>query len=1026
MTLRPLAPIVFAVAAFTQPLSALNPETRLSQYGHTIWRVQDGALNGNPTAFAQTPDGYMWIGTQSGLYRFDGVTFLPWNPPPRQRYPSGIASIKSLYTARDGSLWIGAERGLAHWKDGKFTSISAPNATVEAIAEDLDGAIWISRSHMLNFTGPICRVSGDSERCYGESDGIRTAGAGSIAVDAQGHLWIGGSGTLVEWQGKLIGESLLPGANAPDTNRGIDGLAVDAGGTVWAGVNRSGPRDGLLRFSNGRWSSYGAAGFNGANVSVRSLFVDRNACLWVGTYNQGLYRIHDQTVEHLGRQDGLSGNSVYQIFEDREGGIWVGTGEGVDHFRDLPIVTYSSLQGLSTDHVSAILARRDGSVSVATLSSTDSIRNSAVAPQRFPSEQDTHSLVMLEDQKGNVWTGMNDGRLAVEVNGRLHILFKGEPADAVISLAEDNDHAIWAEIAGPHARLILIENMRVRQEFKPPEIPAGYCVIADPQGGVWVSLFDGNLMHYRNGEWQRLSMQPLIQKYSRVGGIFNMSFDSNGTLWGAANNGIVGYRKGNLQLLNEHNGLPCPSTYATVSDLHNDLWILAQCGMVRVSHSELERWWANPESRLQMSTFTTTDGFKPGVPLSHPAAVRASDGKLWFHNRSVVMVIDPDHLGGNTVVPPVQLVQVIADRRSYPAQHDLQLPARTHQVEIDYTGLSFVSPSKVLFRYMLEGYDTQWQEPGSRRAAFYNDLPPANYTFRVIARNNSGLWNTEGALLQFSILPAWYQTLWFRASCGVVFIALLCILYQLRLRQLRQEFTIGVAARINERTRIARELHDTLLQSLHGLMFQFQAARNMLPRNPEDAGQALDEAISETEQAIAESRDAIHDLRSQAAFQGDLASLLEATAEELAAVQDTTERSPDFRVIAEGEPEQLPPDLHDQVCRIANELLRNAFRHAGAKHVEAEIRYDKNRFRLRIRDDGKGIDPKVLEESRRPGHWGLPGVRERAERIGSQLSFWSQAGAGTEVELTIPAAIAYQGTRNRRQLRISARSGNCE
>jgi len=184
---------------------------------------------------------------------------------------------------------------------------------VEAIAEDRDWAIWIARSHMLNFTGPICQVSGDSEQCYGGSDGIRTAGAGSIAIDAQGHLWIGGSGTLVEWQGKLIGESLLPGANAPDTNRGIDGVAVDAGGTVWAGVNRSGPGDGLLRFSIGRWSSYSTPGFTGANVRVRSLFVDRNDCLWVGTYNQGLYRIHGQTVDHLGRQDGLSGNSVYQI-----------------------------------------------------------------------------------------------------------------------------------------------------------------------------------------------------------------------------------------------------------------------------------------------------------------------------------------------------------------------------------------------------------------------------------------------------------------------------------------------------------------------------------------------------------------------------------------------------------------------------------------------------------------------------------------------------------------------------------------
>jgi signal transduction histidine kinase len=381
-------------------------------------------------------------------------------------------------------------------------------------------------------------------------------------------------------------------------------------------------------------------------------------------------------------------------------------------------------------------------------------------------------------------------------------------------------------------------------------------------------------------------------------------------------------------------------------------------------------------------------------------------------------MIDPDLPFDNTVVPPVHIEQVISDRRTYGAQNDLHLPVRTHQLEIDYSGLSFVAPSKVLFRYMLEGYDTQWQEPGTRRAAFYNDLKPGKYTFRVIASNNSGVWNTEGASLQFDIAPAYYQAIWFRASCSVAFGALLWAFYLLRLRQLQQEFNIGLEARVKERTRIARELHDTLLQSLHGLLFQFQAARNMLPRSPEDARQTLDEAISETEQAISESRDAIHDLRSQPVSEADLATSLEDAVEELAAVRDNTQNAPRFRVIVEGEPQKLSTDLQAEVYRIAHEVLRNAFRHSGAGQIEVEIRYDKNLFRLRIRDDGKGIDPKVLEETRCAGHWGLPGVRERAQRIGSQLTFWSQAGAGTEVELAIPSTIAYRDTRNGRRFKL--------
>lgn len=1018
MSLRKLLLIFFALQAVVQPLLALNPDTRISQYGHTVWRVQDGVLNGSPTAFAQTADGFLWIGTPSGLYRFDGVNFLAWAPPAGQQYPSGIASIQSLYAASDGSLWIGAHAGLAHWANGKFTSISAPNASIDAIAEDRDGAIWIARSHLRNWTGPLCKVSADAEQCYGESDGIKTAAAGSMTTDARGRFWIGGNGTLVEWQGKLIGEYPLPGSSASDASRSIEGVAADAEGTVWAGVDRTGPHDGLQRFSNGRWSSFATQGFDGASVNVLTLFLDRDHCLWVGTANQGIYRIHGQTVDHFGREDGLSGNSVNRIFQDREGGIWVATGEGLDHFRDLPIVTYSSLEGLGTEFIAAMLARRNGSVEASSLSSINSIHGSTITHEKIVPGLRGISSALLEDHLGNLWIGMNNGDLLTVVNGRWRVVLKGDLVDPVISLAEDANHAMWAEIAGPHPRLVRIENLQVRQEFKPPQMPAGFCVIADPHGGVWVSLLDGSLEHYQDGKWQKLSMDPLIRKYVRVGGVFNLSFDADGTLWGAANNGVVGYRNGNLQLLNERNGLPCPSTYATVSDLHSDLWVVAQCGLVWIKKSELDRWWENPESRIQVSTFSAIDGFKPGIPYSHPAAVRSPDGKIWFNNGSVVQVIDPDHLPENTVVPPVQLEQVIADRKLYDLQGGLHMPPKTRELEFDYAGLSFVAPSKVLFRYMLEGYDTQWQEPGTRRAAFYNDLPPGKYTFRVIASNNSGLWNTQGDSLDFSIAPAYYQTDLFRLMCVAIFVALLGAVYLLRLRQMQQKFNVALEARVNERTRIARELHDTLLQSLQGLMFQFQAARNMLPRRPEDAMQTLDEAISETEQAIAESRDAIQDLRSQPVSDGDLARLLEAAGEELAAARDANRTSPGFRVIVEGEPQKLRPDLQDEVYRIAHEVLRNAFHHAGAGEIEIEIRYDKNQLRLRIRDDGKGIDPKVLEESRRPGHWGLPGVHERAQRIGSQLNFWSQAGAGTEVELAIPAAVAYEGARHGRRFNV--------
>jgi signal transduction histidine kinase len=277
----------------------------------------------------------------------------------------------------------------------------------------------------------------------------------------------------------------------------------------------------------------------------------------------------------------------------------------------------------------------------------------------------------------------------------------------------------------------------------------------------------------------------------------------------------------------------------------------------------------------------------------------------------------------------------------------------------------------------------------------------------VAACNNSGVWNEAGDALNFSITPAYYQTPWFRFACAAAFLALLWALYQYRLHQVAQEFDMRIEERVGERTRIARELHDTLLQSFHGLMFRIQAARNMLPGRPDEAMQSLDGVLTRAEQAIAESRNAIHDLRSEQAAGSDLAYLLTAMGKELADSQDGKGDLPNFSVTVEGERQALSPILQDEVYRIAREVLRNAFRHADARLIEAEVRYDARGLRVRIRDDGKGLDPKVLKEGGRAGHWGLPGIRDRAKQIGAQLDFWTEAGAGTEVQLTVPASVAY-------------------
>jgi signal transduction histidine kinase len=328
---------------------------------------------------------------------------------------------------------------------------------------------------------------------------------------------------------------------------------------------------------------------------------------------------------------------------------------------------------------------------------------------------------------------------------------------------------------------------------------------------------------------------------------------------------------------------------------------------------------------------------------------------------------------------------------------------------IGFSALSYLNPATNRYRYMLEGLDRNWNEVGSdQRFASYSTLPAGTYTFRVEGATSRGPWNEPGVQLRIEILPPWWETLFFRVSFGVVALLVGLAAYNYRLHQIARAMGARFDERLAERTRIARELHDTLLQGFHGLMFEFQAARNMLPRRPEEAMEVLDSAIVGTEQAIAQSRDAIQDIRSEPEIQSDLAQLLTATGQELASSQDGSYDAPVFCVIVEGERQTLSPNLQCEVYRIAREVLRNAFQHAHAHRIEAEIRYDEHRLRLRIRDDGRGIDPKVQQEGRRPGHWGLPGMGERAQRIGAQLDFWSEAGAGTEVQLTVPAAVAYE------------------
>jgi signal transduction histidine kinase len=468
---------------------------------------------------------------------------------------------------------------------------------------------------------------------------------------------------------------------------------------------------------------------------------------------------------------------------------------------------------------------------------------------------------------------------------------------------------------------------------------------------------------------------------------------------------------------------------------NGDIWLNGNRGVVHMSSDALNDAYDHPLTKPRYDLFDVQDGL-PGYAQQgeDASAVAAADGRLWFATNHGIAWIDPDHLIGNRIPPNVVIrsvgtgyfsapvtkstdgrLWIVADRNdvSIDATGQSTLPALTRDLQIEYTALSLVAPEKNRFRYKLEGYDRDWQDVGNRRQAFYTNLPPRNYRFRVIASNNSGVWNETGASLDFSIAPAYYQTTWFRALIAMAGLTLLWTAYQARVRRIAHDFDLRLDERVNERTRLARELHDTLLQTFHGVMFRFQAAVNMLPEHQTDVKEKFESAIDRAARAITEGRDAIQDLRASTVVSNDLAVAITTLGDELAA-SGANGKGTVVDVAVQGTPRDLHPILRDDIYRIAGEALRNAFRHADASRIEVKITYDDRQFRLQVRDDGKGIDAAALGDQRR-GHFGLPGLRERADLVGGRLDVWSEVGAGTEIDLTIPAGKAYAAAGARRR-----------
>ena len=750
---------------------ALDPSKRLTQYAHTSWRIQDGYFPNTPFWISQTKDGYLWVGGNSGALRFDGVRFTPWSVP--------IASTPVLHplSLRAGDFWIAARTEIAHIKDNvRISHYDLPG--IDAIYKDSDGSMWVLS--YLNPDRALCHATDASIRCFGRAEGITIHGLASFIPDGKGGFWIGGDTSLLHWRMGAAPEVYSPKQLQSNTGQiGIHALLVDSDGSLLVGIMAAGSGRGLERFRDGVLTPVVLPKFDGSELAINAIIKDSDKNLWIATYGNGIYRIHGQTVDHFGRADGLSSDAVSDLYEGDDGIVWAATSDGIDNFRDLPVITYTTAEGLGRDGANSVMATTDGTVWVGNFGTLDFIRNGMVTSVRAPGQQ-VGSL--LEDHRGNIWVGVDDG-LFIFKDGRFRSIPGPDhhPVGLVVGITEDIDGNIWAECVGDHRKLVRIRDFEVREEFSKAQVPAAHDIAADPKGGIWLGSLTGDLTFFRDGRARTFPLKLKSQTWA-----YQIAVDPEGSVITATDDGLVVLHDGTVQRLNKENGLPCEGVYGFAADDNKNLWLNTPCGYIEVAAADVRRWSVHPDTIVQPRVFDMLDGALPGRVSFNPAA-KTRDGRLWFVNNLSLQRIDPSHLASNGTVSPVYVESLVADRKQFPPQEGLRLPALTRDLQIGYTSPSFLIPQKVKFRYRLDGHDRDWQEADTRREAFYTGLGPGKYRFRVIACSSNGVWNEAGPTLDFTIAPAFYQTVWFRALGVFLFLAILAALYRFRLRHLERQ-----------------------------------------------------------------------------------------------------------------------------------------------------------------------------------------------------------------------------------------------
>ena len=998
--------VFLVIALWSSPGAALDDPRSIAQFAHTAWSAKDGVPS-MIQALAQTKDGYLWLGTPGGLYRFDGVTFEHYSPEAGTK--SANSNVTSLLALSDGDLWVGFAAGMiSRLRDGSGTDYTSrdgvPAGEVRGLVRTVDGTIWAAS------TGGLLRLEANRWRMVGNDWNFPGKSADTIFLDHQGTLWVATGDTIV----------FLPSGTRTFRRTGIhvgltlEQIAEAPNGKLWmTGFQRSSrtlpfptPTVRPIPLGNSKPPSDRAK----VPVGSHAILFDKEGTLWITTIGDGMRRVPlpDQltgkpahlsgAVEAFTSRDGLTNDFVHSILQDREGNIWVGTAGGLDRFRKTNLVPISLPIPAQT---ATLVAGDAGDLWVAGEGLLRVHGRRAVTVGEAATME--YILTGCHDHKGGIWWTAVPGFFHM-LNG--HFLRFAFPAFVktdnwqTIQPTEDRSGTLWAAVEG--AGLFYLSKNAWRRFDTPPDLAKlkPTAAFTDSLGRLWFGYENGSVIDLETKGRQTL----LLRHDSQVGSVRTIQ-GSDQHIWiggdfGLAFSNGVGFQK----------IIPSDSaTFGSVSGIQEtsdgSLWLAESRGVVHISGDEVRRRLSSSAHRVEYELFDSFDGL-PGTfqnPVRGGREVQTSDGRLWFIATNGVAWINPTKIVKNYLPPPVSIRTVEANGERYDPRGTLALPALTSRLQISYTALSLTVPERVHFRYRLDGLDKDWEDVGTRREAFYTMLPPGRYRFRVIASNNDGVWNEQGATLNFEISRAWYQTIWFRLLCALLGITLCYALYLLRLRQYEAAMRMRFNERLEERTRIARELHDTLLQTIQGSKIVADHARISMS-DPGKTQKLLNQLSDWLARATQEGRTALESLH--AAEAGDLTAALRTIIEGYRATCDI-----ELSLSVRGPSRDTAPLVRDEVYWIAHEAIRNACKHSGARHIITNLIYSKD-LELSICDDGRGIPEDILREGR-IGHFGLRGMRERASQIGVALTISSSAQKGTEVRLLVPGVKIFVSKRSR-------------